>query len=106
MRPAMASSSPAVSRTVRVTTPSHTRPLIDSPRSGPKEVRPRDGFRPTSPHSLAGMRIEPPPSLACAAATIPAATAAADPPLDPPVERAGSHGFRVGPYASGSVVVH
>ena len=97
MRPAMASSSPAVSRTVRVTTPSHTRPLIESPRSGPNEVRPRDGLRPTSPHSLAGMRIEPPPSLACAAATSPAATAAAEPPLEPPVECARFHGLRVGP---------
>jgi len=32
----------------------------------------------------AGMRIDPPPSLACAIGTIPAATAAAEPPLDPP----------------------
>src|SRR5207302_11505552 len=67
-------------------------------------MRARDGFRPTTPHSLAGMRIEPPPSLACAAGTMPAATAAAEPPLEPPVERLGSQGLRVGPYASGSVV--
>ena len=32
------------------------------------------------------MRIEPPPSLACAIGTMPAATAAAEPPLEPPVE--------------------
>ena len=50
------------------------------------------------------MRIEPPPSFACAAGTSPAATDAAEPPLEPPVDRLGSHGFRVGPYASGSVV--
>ena len=50
------------------------------------------------------MRIEPPPSLACAIGTMPAATAAAAPPDDPPEERAGSHGLRVGPNASGSVV--
>ena len=34
---------------------------------------------------------------------MPAATAAAAPPLDPPGVCSGSHGFRVGPYASGSV---
>ena len=104
MRPATASSSAAVSRTLRVTTPSQTRPPTQSPSSGPNEVRPRDGFNPTSPHSLAGMRIEPPPSFACAAATRPAATAAADPPLEPPVEWPRFHGLCVGPYASGSVV--
>ena len=50
------------------------------------------------------MRIEPPPSLACAAGTSPAATAAADPPLEPPGERSRSHGLWVGPKAMGSVV--
>ena len=34
--------------------------------------------------------------------TIRDATAAADPPLDPLVERCGSHGLRVGPYTRGS----
>ena len=34
----------------------------------------------------------------------PAATAAADPPLDPPVMRAGSHGFRVAPHAETRLV--
>jgi hypothetical protein len=33
-----------------------------------------------------GMRLEPPPSWACASGTMPAATAAADPPEEPPVE--------------------
>ena len=50
------------------------------------------------------MRIEPPPSLAWASVTIPAATAAAAPPLEPPLERPGSQGLRVAPWASGSVV--
>jgi hypothetical protein len=36
--------------------------------------------------------------------TIREATAAAEPPLEPPVERSGFQGLRVGPYASGSVV--
>ena len=52
----------------------------------------------------AGMRIEPPPSPAWPSATMPDATAAAVPPLEPPGERPGSHGLRVGPYAVGSVV--
>ena len=48
--------------------------------------------------------MEPPPSLACAAGTMPAATAAAEPPLEPPALCAGFQGLRVAPYASGSVV--
>ena len=43
------------------------------------------------------MRIEPPPSLAWAIGNIPAATADAAPPLEPPGERAGSHGLRLIP---------
>ena len=53
---------------------------------------------------LAGPRMEPPPSLACAAGTMPAATAAAAPPLEPPALCAGFQGLRVAPNASGSVV--
>src|SRR5204862_7940667 len=75
-----------------------------SPMSGPSDVRPREGLSPTSPHSLAGIRIEPPPSFACATATIRAATADADPPLAPPGQRVRSPGFLVGPYASRSLV--
>ena len=75
-----------------------------SPRSGPCEIRPRLGLRPTSPQHAAGMRIEPPPSLPWATGTMPAATAAADPPEEPPGVRVRSHGFRVGPVWRGSVV--
>ena len=67
-----------------------------SPTVGPWLTRPRLGLRPTSPQQLAGIRIEPPPSLAWATGTIPEATAAAAPPLDPPAERDGSQGLRVG----------
>ena len=50
------------------------------------------------------MRIEPAPSVACAIGTIPAATAAAAPPLEPPVLWARFHGLRVGPpYRTASV---
>ena len=43
------------------------------------------------------MRIEPPPSAAGAIGTRPAATAAAEPPLEPPGLRCGSQGLRVTP---------
>src|SRR3954470_17243509 len=72
--------------------------------SGPRETRPRLGLSPTSPQHAAGTRSEPPPSLAWASGTIPAATAAADPRDDPPGVRVGSHGLRVGPVWRGSVV--
>src|SRR5215475_10761632 len=94
MRALITSRMPAASRTVRVTDPSIVPPAQPSPISGPWLTRARVGLRPTSPHSLAGMRIEPPPSLACAAGTMPLATAAAEPPDEPPVDLVGSHGFR------------
>ena len=102
--PATQSSTAAVSRTVRVMTCSVTHPLQPSPTSGPSVTRPRDGLSPTAPTAPAGLRIEPPPSPAWARATTRDATAAADPPLDPPTMRSGFHGLRVGPNVSGSVV--
>ncbi len=81
-----ASSNAAQSRTLRVTTWPAVEPAQPSAEVGPWEIRPRVGLRPTNPHSDAGMRIEPPPSVAWATGMIPAATAAAAPPDDPPVE--------------------
>ena len=52
------------------------------------------------------MRIEPAPSAATAAGTRPAATAAADPPLEPPGVRSVSHGLRVTPQVIDSVNGH
>ena len=49
------------------------------------------------PVIAAGWRIEPPVSVPSAHGALPAATAAALPPLDPPGIRARSHGFSVGP---------
>ena len=43
------------------------------------------------------MRIEPPPSLPWATGTRPAATAAADPPEEPPGVRSRFHGLLVAP---------
>src|SRR5436305_6909646 len=68
-----------------------------------RDTRPYVGFTPTTPHSAAGWRIEPPVSDPKAAGTNPAATAAALPPLDPPGTRDGSCGLRVGPNAEFSV---
>ncbi len=47
--------------------------------------------------------MEPAPSAASAAGTIPAATAAAEPPLEPPGVRPVSHGLRVTPHVTDSV---
>src|SRR3982074_658385 len=61
-------------------------PTTDSPAGPPRPRAPRsgEGRRPTTPQHDAGMRIEPPMSVPIATAAIPAATAAALPPLDPP----------------------
>ena len=49
------------------------------------------------PQREAGCRIEPPVSVPIAHGAEPAATAAADPPLEPPGTRVSSHGFFTGP---------
>jgi len=76
MRALITSSTPAASRTVRVTAPLIAPPAQAAPVSGPHLTRPRVGLSPTSPHSLAGMRMESPPSVPCATGTRPAATVA------------------------------
>ena len=82
--PDVASSSAALSRTVRVTAWPTEAPPQPSPASGPMGLRARVGLSPKRPQQEAGIRIEPPPSVACAIGTMPAATAAAEPPLEPP----------------------
>ena len=62
-------------------------------------MRSRWVLRPNSPQQDAGMRIEPAPSEPSAAGTMPAATAAAEPPLEPPGVCSGFQGLRVIPYA-------
>src|ERR1035437_2306623 len=74
-----------------------------SPTIGPIGVLARVGLRPNRPQQEAGMRIEPPPSLPIAAGTIPAATAAAAPPDEPPAVRCRFQGLRVMPYSAVSV---
>jgi len=52
---------------------------------------------PVTPHIAAGWRIEPPVSVPVATGTRPAATAAAEPPEEPPGIAARSQGLRTGP---------
>src|SRR5216684_7070403 len=80
------------------------KPPQPSPRSGPSGLRARLGFNPNTPDAEAGMRIEPPPSLACATGRTRAATAAPAPPDEPPEECARFQGLRVGPNSRDSVV--
>src|SRR4051794_27819074 len=87
-----------------LTTCPQENPAQPSPRSGPSGVRARVGFKPNTPEAEAGMRIEPPPSLAWATGRMRAATAAAAPPDEPPDECARFHGLRVGPNRRDSVV--
>src|SRR5579884_4323574 len=95
----MTSSRSALSATVRASGPYVLSPSHPS-SAGRMETRPRVGFIPTSPQHEAGMRIDPPPSEPVAHGAIPEATAAAEPPDEPPGVRLGSQGLRVTPLAS------
>src|SRR5439155_6507338 len=66
-------------------------------------TRPYVGLRPMTPQNAAGCRTDPPVSDPSAAGTIRAATAAADPPEDPPATQSRFHGLRVTPNAECSV---
>src|SRR5262249_19057504 len=91
------SSAAALSRTERVSMWATLRPAHPSVPSGPHGLRAREGLSPKRPHHPAGSRIEPPESLPWAIGTRPAATAAADPVLDPEVDRLRPQGLLVGP---------
>jgi len=65
--------------------------------------RPKVGLSPNTPHSDAGTRIEPLVSEPSVSGTCPAATAAAEPPEEPPGTRAVSQGLRTGPKAEFSL---
>src|SRR5512145_2642107 len=68
-----------------------------------RETRPYVGLRPVMPQNAAGSRIDPPVSVPREARHERAATAAADPPDEPPGTRVPSHGLRVAPRAEFSV---
>ena len=67
-------------------------------------MRPRVAFRPTSPVHAAGIRIEPPPSFACASGTAPPATNAAEPADEAPVVCWVCQGLRTGGSAAYSAL--
>src|SRR5580693_126407 len=67
------------------------------------DTRPYVGIMPGTPQQAPGCRIEPPVSVPNAATAKPAATAAAEPPLEPPGTRSRATGFRTGPYAEFSL---
>src|SRR5205807_6464177 len=100
--PETTSSHNAVSATRRDTQPA-TLSACQWTGSGVNGTRPRWVFNPTRPLQEAGIRIEPPPSVADATLARPAATAAPEPPLDPPGVSSGLHGLRVTPKDRDSV---
>src|SRR6266576_317766 len=89
---AMTSSSAAHSSTVRPIGPTWSK-LGASGKQPSIETSPYVGLNPTTPQQAAGMRIEPPESVPRAASTSPSASAAAEPPDDPPAIRPGATGF-------------
>src|SRR5689334_23201450 len=94
----MADRSVAVSRTFRANVPTWS--SDDANAINPyREMRPYVGFNPTTPHSAAGCRTDPPVSLPIAQTASPAATAAAEPPDDPPGTVSSPHGLCTGPKA-------
>src|SRR5215470_487629 len=60
-------------------------------------MRPAVGLNPTTPQYAAGRRTEAPVSLPTEAKEMPAATAAAEPLLEPPATWSGFHGFTAAP---------
>src|ERR1700709_1564888 len=98
--PRQASTKAAVSRTVLVWQPWIETIAVRSDTPGALEKTPRDIFRPILPLMPAGMRIDPPPSVAWEIGSTPAATLAPVPEDDPPAVNARSHGLCV-TYISG-----
>src|SRR5439155_3604974 len=92
----MALSDRAASSTVAVSGPTWSW-LQDSGITPWVDTRPNVGLRPTMPHSAAGIRTEPAVSVPSANGHTPAATAAADPLLEPPGMCSGLTGLRHGP---------
>ena len=63
-------------------------------------ISPNVGLRPVVPQNADGMRMDPPPSVPIPSGTMPLATEAAAPPLEPPAVWLGSRGLRVSPHNS------
>src|SRR5262249_44059317 len=84
----------AASSTVFVIGPIWSRLEVSAMRPD-RETEPYVVLSPTTPQNAAGCLIEPPVSEPSAAVAMFAATAAAEPPDDPPATRARSCGFLV-----------
>src|ERR1700681_1839844 len=102
---AITSSISAASATVRAIGPVCASDAHDGGENpGDLGTRPKVGFTPTTPQNEDGTRIEPTPSVPTASGPHPAATAAAAPPLDPPLVRSSRQGLRVMPDTGLSAV--
>ena len=104
-------STSARSATVRAIGPICVRGSLSGP-SGPRSsttpkigTRPAEGFKAATPQKCAGRRTLAPESVPSANAAEPDATAAAEPPLDPPAERSSACGLFVRPKTSLSVSI-
>src|SRR5947209_568151 len=94
--PAITVSTAAASATERARTPTVSK--LGATGSMPARLtRPQEGRTPTTPQNAAGQRSEPSVSVASAAATSPAETAAAEPELPPPGDRSRACGLSVSP---------
>jgi hypothetical protein len=71
---------------------------------GARGTSPKVGLKPNTPQNDEDTRIEPTPSVPMAIDPQPAATAAAAPPLDPPLVRPGFQGLPVKPETGLSAV--
>src|SRR5688500_5673633 len=95
--PITASNATTTSATVRASGPRVDRCAHDGAAEPPLGTRPSDGLNPEMPQHDDGMRIEPPPSEPVHNGTMPEASAAAEPPDEPPGERSVDQGLRVAP---------
>src|SRR5437773_4474554 len=96
-KPTLAANCSAVSATVRPIGPSTE--ITDQPSGRASfATSPGDGRMPTTPHSAPGMRSEPPVSEPVQIGSMSTASAAAEPPDEPPAFNAGSNGLPVAPH--------
>src|SRR5438270_11095430 len=94
--PAISRNMSAASAALTVSTPPWSR--LEAKATIPKrDTRPYVGLMPVMPQSAAGCRIEPPVSVPVAPGTRRAATAAGEPPDEPPGTSCTFQGLRTGP---------
>ena len=90
------------SSTVRAITPRWMK-LLKASGTWLCGTRPSVGLRPRMPQQAAGRRVEAPASVASDSGPRPAATAAAEPPEEPPAVCSRLQGLRVTPDTGESV---